>query len=178
MKPSVRFAMFVLALALGQSASAEIYQWKDKDGRAHFSDMPPPQDAVEARTLETPALPRPMAADEQESTVEEGSDKPAAPASAIPAAAPAKSLAERELEFRQRRAAAAESRAKADEEAARAARRAQDCERARAQHAVLASGQRVARPTGDGGRAFLDDAEREAETARIQESIDRLCTGQ
>ncbi|MDR0701157.1 MAG: DUF4124 domain-containing protein [Azoarcus sp.] len=170
MKHPVRFVMFALALALSLSASAEIYKWKDRDGRAHFSDMPPPQNAAEVQILNAPAPPRSAAtADEQENTAEESSAK---------TAAPGKSLAERELEFRQRRAAAAEARAKADEEAARAARRAQDCERARTQHAALASGQRVARPTGNGGRTFLDDAEREAEMARIQELIDKRCTGQ
>jgi hypothetical protein len=182
MKHSARFALFASALVFNLSAGAEIYKWTDKDGGTHFSDMPPPQ--TEAETLNTPALPRPAPPDtrknaaEDETETDKDSAESAPPASAIPAAAPARSLAERELEFRQRRAAAAKSRAKAEADAALADRRAQDCQRARAQHHALASSQRVARPTADGGRTFLDDDERDAEIARTQEFIDKICTGQ
>ncbi|MDR1461531.1 MAG: DUF4124 domain-containing protein [Azoarcus sp.] len=193
MKHHVRFAIFALALASSLPASAEIYKWTDKDGQTHFSDIPPSQ--AEAETLNLPAPPRSRSANTQEDAAQENAaeenkdssesvasesatPKSAGPASAIPAAAPAKSLAERELEFRQRRAAAAESRNKAEADAAASERRAQDCQRVRAQHKALASGQRMARTTEDGGRVFISDDEREAETARAQELIDRLCTGQ
>jgi hypothetical protein len=37
--------MFLLCfalLAISSAASSEIYKWKDKDGKIHYSDTPPP----------------------------------------------------------------------------------------------------------------------------------------
>ncbi|MDR1661785.1 MAG: DUF4124 domain-containing protein [Azoarcus sp.] len=177
MKYFAGFVLFVFVWSLGAFANAEVYKWKDKDGRLHFSDIPPQQ--AEGQVLSAPVRARPAAADEVRG-VEEAPEnveeaKSAETSSAIPEAAPAKSAADRDLEFRQRRAAAAESRAKAGKETARAERRAQDCQRARTQYNALASGMRVARPSDDGGRVFLDDAGREAEIARAQEMIDAFC---
>ncbi|MDR0634784.1 MAG: DUF4124 domain-containing protein [Azoarcus sp.] len=170
-KHSAQRALLAFALVFVLPASAEIYQWKDEQGRVHFSDIPPNQANVGKTISSTPARPHPVA-DDPEAAQPDGET---APANAIPAAAPAKSLAERDLEFRKRRAADAEARAKAEKDAAQANRRAQDCQRARIQHGALVSGQRVARPTADGGREFLDAGEREAEIARAQELVDAFC---
>ncbi|MDR3212944.1 MAG: DUF4124 domain-containing protein [Azoarcus sp.] len=164
-KHPVCFALLALVLAL--PAQAEIYKWTDKNGQTHFSDIPPNQPGIKAIGSSTRPQPAP------------GSEAPAtnaAATSAITTNAPAKSLAERDLEFRQRRAAAAEASVKTSEDAARADRRAQDCQRARTQHDALMSGQRVSRLNADGGRTFLNDDERKAEIARSQEMIDASCT--
>ena len=49
-----RFApLAILALLLAAlPASGQVYSWKDKDGRTHYGDMPPP--AVEATLLRGP----------------------------------------------------------------------------------------------------------------------------
>ena len=62
----------------------------------------------------------------------------------------------------------------ADDEATRA-RRAQECERARSYLRALEEGQRVARPTADGGREFLDDAQRAEELQRMRQNVTSLC---
>ncbi len=38
-----RFAFAALALLLSQSLAAQVYQWRDADGKVHFTDTPPPQ---------------------------------------------------------------------------------------------------------------------------------------
>jgi hypothetical protein len=182
-KCSVRFAALIFGLSVALSASAQIYQWKDKDGKTHFSDMPPPsQSGVQMQKASRPAPP-PAAIIEPEPDAAEGESVENGETDAEPknAAAPAqekKSQADlREEEFRKRRAAAAEAREKAEKDAARKAQQEQGCQRARSQLAALKSGQRIALPTESGGRKVLDDEERAAEMARAEEQIKALCDG-
>ena len=177
MKCSVRFVALVVGLVAALSASAQIYQWKDKDGKTHFSDMPPPnQPGVKVQTLERASPPATVAEpepDETEATGESAAEPGVAPA---PAPVREKSQAEqRDEEFRKRRAAAAEAREKAEKDAADAAQRRQDCLRARGQYAALNSGQRIFLPTEGGGRRVLSDGERAAEIARTEELIEAFC---
>ena len=173
MKPAV--VVFIAGLAAAFSVSAQVYQWKDKDGRIHFSDRPPPnQPGVQAQPPKPPPAmviePEPNEAEATEG-VEDGVEPKKATAST-----PEKSEAQqRDEEFRKRRAAAAEAREKAERDAANAAQRQQDCQRARAQHAALSSGQRIAHPTEGGGRRFLNDEERAAEITRVRELMETLC---
>jgi hypothetical protein len=177
-KRTTRFIAFVFGLIAVLSASAQIYQWKDKDGKAHFSDRPPPsQPGIQ---MQTPTRAQPDAAaddpePEAETTEGSGTEAKNAPAPA-PASAQGKSQAEqRDEEFRKRRAAAAEAREKAEKDAARNAQREQGCQRARAQYAALNSGQRVSFPSEDGGRRPLNDEERAAAIARTRELMEAYC---
>ena len=177
MKCPVWFIAFILGLAAALSASAGVYQWKDKDGKTHFSDIPPPNQpgvrAQPSRRAQPPEVEIEPEPDETEITEEGGAEPKNA---ATPVSAQEKSQAEqRDEEFRKRRAAAAEAREKAEKDAADAARRQQNCQRARAQHAALASGQRIAQPTETGERKFLDDEERAAEIARVKELMKAFC---
>ncbi|AOE86470.1 DUF4124 domain-containing protein [Pseudomonas sp. TCU-HL1] len=47
-----RLAFVTLALLLAQPLSAQVYQWRDADGKVHFTDTPPPQ----SRSVETQDL--------------------------------------------------------------------------------------------------------------------------
>ncbi|MCO6055482.1 DUF4124 domain-containing protein [Pseudomonas sp. MOB-449] len=38
-----RLAFAALAVLLSQSLAAQVYQWRDADGKLHFTDTPPPQ---------------------------------------------------------------------------------------------------------------------------------------
>ena len=176
MKRSIRFVLLVSGLFAALSASAEIYKWKDKDGKTHFSDMPPGNvDAQPLKPKRTPAPPPPVIeADEGEN--EGAAASPEAEAKPAKAPAPAEAPADPNEEFRKRRAAAAEAKAKAEQAAARTERRKQDCQRARLQYQAIASGQRVARPTEGGGRSFISEEDRAAELQRTQGLIDSLCS--
>lgn len=151
-----RTCLLVLAAILAAPAAAQIYQWRDADGRVHYSDVPPAQG--DAKTVRPAARP---GAGPAADTAPEG-PKP-------------KTLAEKELEFRQRRAAAAEAETKAAQEQAQAAERQRACEQARSQLAALRSGQRLVRFNSKGEREFVDEASRAAEVEQTQKYIDSTC---
>jgi hypothetical protein len=176
------FVAIVLGLAVALSASAQIYQWKDKDGKTHFSDMPPPnQPGVQAQTPKRVQPSSTVTKPEQDETeaeteTAENGEGGTEPKNAVAAPAQEKNQAgQRDEEFRKRRAAAAEAREKAEKDAALKAQREQECQRARAQYATLNSGQRIALPTESGGRSILDDKERAVEIERAKGLIETFC---
>jgi hypothetical protein len=183
-----RAALLVLALFIALPAAAQVYQWKDKDGKTHYSDTPPL--SGEAKTVihgaSTPSVVRNApeappeaddgATDAASGTAADAANNPADAAPQTPAlAAPEKSKAERDLEEKERREKAAADAAKAEQNATQEQKRALECERARVQLAALTSGQRFARPTADGGHVVLDDKERAVEINRAQEIVDAFC---
>ncbi|AWI74669.1 MAG: DUF4124 domain-containing protein [Azoarcus sp.] len=151
----MRPALVLIALLTALPVSAEIFSWKDKDGKVNFSDVPPPTGEVK--------------------TLREAAPRPATTTTSGEPAAKPKTLAEKELEFRQRRAAEAEAQAKAEKEQSESAERQRVCEDMRNQLAALKSGQRIARFNSAGERVMLTDAERGSETERIQKQIDESC---
>lgn len=157
-----------LLLALAASAGAEegeIYTWKDKDGRINYADNPPPGNTP-ARTLSGRSTPGPQ-------PPPAATDAPAAAPAASPKAAT--TPAEQELEFRRRRAEAAEHQAKADKAKAASEDKRANCERARNQVSALESGQRVARMNEKGEREYLDDTQRAQEIEAARKAADAWC---
>ncbi len=159
----MRPAALLLALFVALPAAAQVYSWRDKDGRLNYADQPPA--SGEVKLLQDPRQRQAQAA-------------PAARSSGDAAAAASnkpKTLAERELEFRQRRAEAAEADAKEKKEAAEMADRQRYCEQLRNQLSALNSGQRVSRFNSAGEREYLDDAARAAEIDRQQQQLEQNC---
>ena len=85
----------VLALSAGAS-SAEIFRWKDANGRTQYSDAPPPGVKCEGTISRPP------------------STSTASPAGGGDAAAGPKSYQEKEMEFRKRRLDQQEAQKKGD----------------------------------------------------------------
>ena len=165
----IRSTVIAIALFAALPALAQIYSWKDKDGKVHYGDTPPPTGEVNQIRAAPAAKPAPVPA--PESTGATGAtDTPTAQEPSRPP-----TLAEREQAFRERRAAEAEAQAKAAEEATRDAERERFCEQARNQLGALESGQRVSRFNAAGEREFLDDAARSAEVARLQQQVAEHC---
>lgn len=181
-------AVAILSLLAALPVGAEIYSWRDKEGKVHYSDQPPANGDVKVlrggvqrspsrSTTEAPA----ESADAGQGQSAQGQNP--APAQNPPqgqAKAPAadskpKTAAEQEQAFRQRRAEAAEAQAKADKENAAKAERERYCQSARNQLAALQSGQRMVRFGENGERVVLDDAARAEETARTQRQVDEAC---
>lgn len=151
-------AVLLLVLLAGTAGAAEIYTWKDRDGRVNYADNPP-SGSTQARTLS-------------------GRDtEPVTALATQPAAAESapKSVADQDLEFRKRQAEAAEQKAKAAKEAAAAEEKQKNCERARIQLKALESGQRVAQFNAKGEREFLDDAQRAQAIASAKKAADSWC---
>jgi len=148
---AMRLATALLLALLAQTAlAADIYSWRDKDGRVHYSDVPPP----------APVQPRSIGS--------------AGPAPAPAAAAPARP-ANQELEFRKRRAQAAEAEAKLAKEKADAENARAQCDQARGQLATLESGRRIAQYNSAGELEVLDDAQRAANIERARAAVASWC---
>ncbi|GAA5785034.1 DUF4124 domain-containing protein [Chitiniphilus shinanonensis] len=52
-----KIMMLVLLCGVAAMASAEIYKWKDADGRVHYSDTPPAGQKGKAQVINTKDLP-------------------------------------------------------------------------------------------------------------------------
>ena len=157
----IRPAALLLALMVALPAAAQIYSWKDKDGRVHYADLPPP--TGEVKMLRGSA--RPPAEPTAAESVSASGTAPKAPDEKV----------DPEATFRERRAAEADGAAKAAADEAKDIERQRFCVQARGQLAALNSGQRVARMSADGEREFLDDAARSEEVGRLQQQIEQNC---
>lgn len=155
------------ACLLAFTASAQsIWKWRDRDGRIQVSDRPPPVDVPDSAILQRPGGVKP--------TVVE-LDKPA-PADVM-SSAPLR--VEGELDARKRKlqaeqAAQQQAKQQADKEQ-QAAKKADNCTRARNQLAALESGQRIARPNEKGERELLDDRGRADEIKRTRDVVASSC---
>jgi hypothetical protein len=141
------FPGIVLFLAASAFAEAQVYKWKDKDGRAVFGDTPPRDAAAEKMTLpEIPASKR---------------DAPNVPAG----------WQDMEYMFKQRqidREKAEAKTAKAEEEKKRWCASLRD----RQKYLQAIQGRRVAR-WNNGEYEYLTDDDRAAMQNRVREAVDQ-----
>lgn len=179
-----RLSLLVLSLTLALPAAAQVYQWRDAQGRINYSDTPPPSGA--AKTVKPANRPKAPAAEEAaaDESGEAAPQSQAADGAAGEAGKQAKekadpskpkTMAEKEAEFRQRKVAAAEAEAKAEKDRQRTAEVARHCDQARSQIAGLKNSRRISRFNSEGQRELMDDAARTAEIERSQRYIDENC---
>lgn len=157
---SLRHALLAAALLAATPAGAQLYKWTDANGRVQYSDRPPPA-GRKADTVSTANV----------STVT-GNPAPAAQSGA---SAEPKSAADREQDFRKRRAEQEEAQKKQQKLAEEQRVRQADCQQAQRQLAALQSGQRMVTVDDNGERRFLEDAEIQQAIQRTQGDIARLC---
>lgn len=164
-----RIALIALSLAATPVWAQSIWKWRDANGTLQVSDQPPPISVPDKNILSRPGG--------QKLAISAADMAASEPTDAAPAVAG--SGADNDLEARKRKLqadkVAAEAKAKQAAKVAEASRKADDCQRARSQLAMLSSGQRVTRPNAQGEREFLDDAGRAAEIARSQRIADAAC---
>lgn len=144
-----RFAIAVAALLATTAVNAQIYQWKDENGKTVISDKPPVGGARSSRKIE--------------------SEAPAA------SAAPQKTTADREMDFRKRQQEAQDKNDKAQKEQAAAADKKENCDRARRYLDSLQSGERIALRDDKGERYYMEDAQRQQEIAKAQQTVQESC---
>jgi hypothetical protein len=153
-------AALLTLTALPAQAQA-IWKWRDKDGRMQISDRAPPPEVAEKDILQRPPSASAVAAAQ------------AAQAASLSASGTGPAQTDAELEARKRKASqeqATQRQAKQTAEAERLnAAKADNCQRARSQLAMVESGQRMSRPNEKGERVAMDDRARqdEAERARL-----------
>ena len=159
----------IVAISFAASAAHAQWMWKDDVGHIVASDQPPPTSVPLSRILKSP---RPRAVDV----------RPAAPAKegeqktkdAAKSEAP-KTIADRDLDYKQRQKEDAEGAKKADAEAAKTKAMQENCTAVRGNLAGLQNGGRAARVNEKGEKSYIDDAQRQSEIAKTQSQISQYC---
>jgi len=147
----ILLACAVLLLPL--AALAQIYQWKDAEGKVQYSDQPPPAAARQERTV---------------------APRAAAAVSAPPA--PARSHQDQDAAFRQRQVEQEESKAAREKENVAAEERKRNCEMAQGNLRNLQIGGRHVRyDAKTGERIYLSDNEISQSIKDAQRSVDEWC---
>ncbi len=144
-----RFALTVFALFIASVANAQIYQWKDENGKTFYSDKPPVGNARQQKKIDA--------------------DAPVSGTSAQ------KSAADRELEFRKRQKESQDTGEKTKKDQAAASDMKENCESARRHLQLLESGERVALRDDKGERYYMEDAQREQEIAKARQTVQSNC---
>lgn len=145
-------AIALIALLFPLAVAAQVYSWKDANGKVHYSDQPPPQSGAQSRVIKVdPSL---------------TAETPAAQ----------KAAAEKRLDTNKQATEKKEAAAKAAQEKAAEEQRQKDCERAKLQAQGLESGQIRYRMGSGGEREALDDNARQAEIENTRRMVDAACS--
>jgi hypothetical protein len=155
------YALALAVLLLPAAATAQIYQWKDANGRVHYSDQPAPAAVKQERTFKPRGLaPAPVAASE--------TDTP-----------PASSLQQQDEDFKQRQVEKEEARAQQEKDASAEGDRKRNCEMAQGNLRNLQIGGRQVRiDPKTGERAYLSDDEIAQSVKDAQRAVDEWCKPQ
>jgi hypothetical protein len=145
-----RFVFSIAILLATFAADAQIYQWKDENGKTIISDKPPVGAARSTRK-----------ADPETATGN--------------AASPQKSLADRDLDFRKRQKDAQTSAEKSKAEQDLAAQREENCTNSQRHLRLLESGERIAMRDDNGERYFLEDTQRTQEIEKARQAVQSNC---
>ncbi len=165
--PSLTLVTLIVAASLGASPAYAQWIWKDDAGHVVASDQPPPTSVPLSRIVKSP---RQRPADITPAPpVKEGESKDATKVDAP------KTVADRDLEFKQRQKESAEAAKKSEEEASRAKAMQENCTAVRGNLVGLQNGGRTARVNEKGERVYIDDAQRQGEIARAQSQIAQYC---
>jgi len=141
----------VLALLSG-GAYGQLYKCVDKAGKVEYASVCPPGTKQEATGIRN------------------------APSASPGVAAPPKSFAERDAEFRKRQIEQQEALARQEKKSEEDAQRQRACDLARSYLKSLQSGARIARADPDTGeRVFLEDKDYPKEIADAQRAVDANC---
>ncbi|MFM9836020.1 MAG: DUF4124 domain-containing protein [Methylophilaceae bacterium] len=170
------FTATLLLLALPLLANAEVYKWRDKDGKVRYSDTPPPAnvklESVGGKKLATSTGKDPLA------PVTETS-KLATPAGTANRNAPNKEGASSDAkqdEAAKLRQKNAEIEKKNNEEKEKQAQiKAENCKAAKANNQAYAQGGRVYKVNEKGEREYMSDQDLKAGVEKTQAEINEYC---
>ncbi len=161
-KSASRLITTLVACLLPLAAGAQIYTWKDANGRTHFSDQP--SAAADAKPVRGNIVPP-------------DAETPRA-ASSAPKDAKAsgpKTWEDQDRDFKQRQAEKAEADAKAKKEKDARDQKNQYCSSLRNNLAALERGGRVSKPDANGEPNFLSDNQVKGEADRVRNQIAKDC---
>lgn len=160
-------ATLALTVVSGLS-QAEIYKWKDKDGKTRYSDTPPPSNVKQEsmtgkKKVAAPTGNAPLAPVDTNTAPAKMSDIPEAPMSPEDAAA------------KQRQENAETEKNNKKEKEAEAKRKAENCIAAKANMQTYTQGGRVYKMNEKGDREYLDEKGFAEGRAKAQQEIDENC---
>ena len=150
---------FLVLATCSLGVNAQVYTWKDANGRTHFSDRPP----IEAQAKTT------RGSGSRPAPEESAASEPKANASGP------RTWEDQDREFRERRAKQAEEQSKAQEEAKVKAEKARYCDSLKRNLAMVERGGRVAQPTAGGEAQIMSDEQLNAEASRLRSQIAKDC---
>jgi len=171
----MRALLLGIALIAFTGPACAQWAWKDDNGRTVYSDRPPPAGVKADRIVRQPTNAQTVLPPQQSNAATEAAARPSSDAKTAPVPSAPKSVAEQEMEFRKRQIERAEAEKKAQDDQARNAARAAECERARGYLKAVEDGQRIARTDAAGNREFLDDSQRAAEADRARKIVESTC---
>ncbi len=169
---------FALAVLLATATvAAQVYRWVDKDGKVHFSDQPPPNEAkgVTAKKIDArPASGNVATSPPSSAAAKDGKvDPKAPPKDAKPDSQ--KTLAEKAKDFEKRREEEAKAAKTAEEQAKVDESNKERCMQAQRYLRDLESGRPIATSNAKGEREMMDDATRAAEMGRARAGVSEFC---
>ena len=168
-----KLALILAGLLASSAALAQAkYVWINAQGVKQFSDTPPPGDIPEKNILKSPRRTAPA-----KTSGDAPSDSAPGDAASPDGAKPASSLADKEADFKKRKAEQAEKDKKAADAAHNAQVKAENCAHAKEYLATLNSGMRMRTVAPDGQQSVMDDAQHAQETQRAQQAVNDSCGG-
>ena len=169
----IRLLLLCMAM-LPILANAEIYKWKDKDGRMRYSDVPPAsnvkQEPMQGKKTPKPTGQAPLSAVEGDVTTAINRDK----------AATAKEKTDKipltKEEAAAKRAKDAEAQKKVDEtKQAELNLKQENCKASKSNLATYTNGGRIAKTNEKGERSYLGDDEINQGKLDAQKDVEKYC---
>ncbi len=151
-----------VAMVLPIAANAQVYKWKDKNGKVNYTDTPPPIN-VEAKTMGKKKPQRPLAANAEPASESLGK---VPEQEGIDPEETAARLRQRNAEIEKNNKQAKEAQAKID---------AENCKAAKINYHTFARGGRITRTDENGEQHFYSDKEIALGKQKAQTAINKYC---
>jgi hypothetical protein len=169
--------LLLCLIMLPTLANAEIYKWKDKDGKVRYSDIPPPsnvpQESLYGKKIPKPTGQPPLMPVEGDATAAANKEKAAAKDKAGSDKAPVS-----KEEAAAKRAKDAEQQKKEDDaKQAELKVKQENCKAAQANLKTFSDGGRLVRTNEKGEREYLGDADIQKAKAEAQKDVENYCSG-
>ena len=148
---AIAFALMLVLLAVGSTATGQIYKWTDEEGNVHFSDTPVGEEAEK------------VAIQSRRTNAERVQAEVQARANASAKAA-------------EEEAAATPQGPTKEEIQARAAERAQKCDKYRERMAQFVRSRRIYTEDENGERVYMNEEEMQAAREKVENQVQEYCS--
>lgn len=160
----IPFCLMLLVPMQGQAA--EVYKWKDVDGKIRYSDTPP------AGKTPYEILSGKKAAAARAGASDEGISAPVANGKTV------KPAADKEIDARKRKAEADNTQKKSQEKLEEQKVREQNCVTAKSNMQIYKQGGRMYKIDEKGERQYMDDKDIAAGLEKANQEVEQWCGGQ